>query len=260
MTRTVLDIPLGDIYLNEASNCRIEITTESILSLAQSIDIYGQQTPIAVSPTENKYYSYRLLSGHRRFRAMEYLGRETIEGIIREVASEQEALLLNLSENIDRESLSPYEEALALVNIFPEGATLRKMSKILNRSIEWCRRRRLISEFDSEIQQAFHVRLLGIRDVLALSTVKKDKRHEIALGLIEARREESKGQIPMGTVTKKPHKTTREIELMSSYFLNKKINGLPSRLLSWVLGYTDSKTIRRLTRQAEKSGGGLYDT
>ncbi len=260
MTKTVIEIPLSELYFDATFNCRLEITTDSIISLAQSIDAYGQQTPISVQAVDSTFYSYRIISGHRRFRAIEYLDKKTIQCLVVEVVNEQEALLLNLSENIDRESLSPYEEALALVNIFPEGATLRRMSKLLNRSIEWCRRRRLITELDREVQKAFHIGLLGIRDILALSTVKKSRRNDIAKELIEARKKESPGQIPMGSVSqKKPHRTTKEIEKMIAYFLHKKVDGLPVKILLWVLGRTDAKTIRRMTRKAEESGGGLYD-
>ncbi len=123
----------------------------------------------------------------------------------------------------------------------------------------WCRRRRLITELSPEVQKGFHTGLLGIRDILALSTVKKSRRNDIARGLIEARKGEARGQIPMGTVTKKPHRTTKEIEKMIAYFLHKKVDGLPVKILLWVLGRTDAKTIRRMTRKAEESGGGLYD-
>ena len=245
-------IPLKEIYSDQNFNCRSEITTDSIIMLAQSIEINGLQSPIIVQKRDKLPDGclYRIIAGHRRYAACEHLKYESIEAKIIEDINEQHAKILNLSENIDRKNLTPYEEAMALAKIFPDYISLRKMSKIINRSVEWCRRRRELINYPPDIQLAFHKKLLGIRDLVALSSLDPKHKVEAARKLLEARQ---RGEvIPMGTVSQRaPHRGTKEIQQMIGYFLGRNITSLPVKVLSWVLGYTATEDIEKLTEEAE---------
>jgi len=259
---TFFSIPLSEIYSDQSFNCRSEITNDSILDLAQSIENFGLQTPICIQQKEHlpQGCKYRIIAGHRRYAACLYLGHETIDAKVVENLNEQQAKILNLSENIDRKNLTPYEEATALASIFPETVPLRKMSKLLNRSLEWCRRRRELLQYPEEIQLGFHKGFLGIRDLVALASLDKSVKDDVARRLMCARM--AGKDIPMGTVTTRTlHKTTTEIQKLRSYFLSKKITGLPVKILSWVLGTVDEAEVKRATRTAERdSKRALYDT
>ena len=256
-SREVYKVPMGLIYCDMDFNCRKLITLESVTEFAQSIELYGLQTPIHIRKFQKGNYEYMIVAGHRRYRACQLLERTYIEAIILTDINEQHARILNLSENLDRKDLTPYEEALALVKIFPSTATLTKMSQILNRSREWCRRRRLIAELPEDIRLGFHSGLLGIRDIVAISTLHPEKRERAARRLLAAR--EGNSDIPMGTVAQEhPHRGTKEVRDLLQYFARKKIDGLVPDVLRWVLGYCDTKEIKRLTRKAEKDGSCLY--
>ncbi len=251
-------IDMGLIDCNLEFNCRAPITLESVVELAQSIEVNGLQTPIHVLQKSGPNDTiYMVITGHRRYRACQVLERECIEAFIHTDINEQHARILNLSENLDRKDLTPYEEALALVKIFPSTATLTKMSQILNRSREWCRRRRLIAELPEDIRLGFHNGLLGIRDIVAISTLHPEKRERAARRLLAAR--EGNSDIPMGTVAQEhPHRGTKEVRDLLQYFARKKIDGLVPDVLRWVLGRKTTSDIKRLTRKAEKDDGGLY--
>jgi ParB family chromosome partitioning protein len=82
---------------------------EKLQELVQTIREKGVLSPILV---RSHGEGYQLISGERRWRAAKMAGLKEIPAILREV-SDQEALELSLIENIQREDLSPLEEARA---------------------------------------------------------------------------------------------------------------------------------------------------
>ena len=126
----VYSVKMDCILCNMEFNCRAQITNDSVVELAQSIEVNGLQTPIHIHSHKGKY-KYMIVAGHRRYIACRLLGRTHINAIILENLNEQHARILNLSENLDRRDLTPYEEAMALVSIFPTTTTLKNMSRIL---------------------------------------------------------------------------------------------------------------------------------
>jgi ParB family chromosome partitioning protein len=86
--------------------------------LAQSIRLHGLLQPIVVEPIEDGR-KYRILAGHRRYKACQEAGLETIPCIVRTV-QEHTRLELQVIENIHRRDLSPIEEARALKRLQDE--------------------------------------------------------------------------------------------------------------------------------------------
>ncbi len=251
----IYEVPLSYIYADEDFNCRTEITEDSVMTLAQSIEIHGLQTPIQLQSMEGlpDDKPFRIIAGHRRFAAVQILKHELIKATVVKIINEQQAKLLNLSENIDRKNLTPYEEAMALANIFPKDTSMLKMAEILKRSKEWCRRRLMILKYPPDLRLGFHTGLLGIRDALVLDSLPEAVRIESARRLMANRQNKETNDIPMGTVRQRcPHRSTTEIKKMRTYLLRKQINGLLPKLLNWVLGITDTPEIKALTREAEK--------
>jgi ParB/RepB/Spo0J family partition protein len=78
-------------------------------SLAADIKRNGLLQPVIVRPTKEPGV-YDLVSGHRRFAAVKKNEMKTIPAVVRSMGDE-EALLINLTENIQREDLSPGEVA-----------------------------------------------------------------------------------------------------------------------------------------------------
>ena len=83
---------------------------DELRSLMESISQLGVITPcIARRKGEERY---ELISGHRRKRACELLGIDTLPIIIREL-SEDEAVILMVDSNLQREHILPSEKAFA---------------------------------------------------------------------------------------------------------------------------------------------------
>lgn len=89
---------------------RREFTEEKIKELAESIKQNGLLQSITVRDMGNGFYE--LIAGERRLRALKYLEYPTTNAIVKELTNEQMATLA-LIENIQREELTPIEEAYA---------------------------------------------------------------------------------------------------------------------------------------------------
>ena len=89
---------------------RHEFTEEKIKELAESIKQNGLLQSITVRDIGNGFYE--LIAGERHLRAIKYLQHATTKAIVKELTEEQMATLA-LIENIQREELTPIEEAHA---------------------------------------------------------------------------------------------------------------------------------------------------
>lgn len=96
---------------------RRTIDPDSLTDLANSIRVQGVIQPIVVRPVADQ--QYELIAGERRWRAAQMAELDTIPAIVREVP-DQVAIALALIENIQRESLKPLEEAMALHRLLTE--------------------------------------------------------------------------------------------------------------------------------------------
>ncbi len=89
---------------------RREFTEDKIKELAESIKQNCLLQSITVRDMGNGFYE--LIAGERRLRALKYLEYPTTKAIVKELTNEQMATLA-LIENIQREELTPIEEAYA---------------------------------------------------------------------------------------------------------------------------------------------------
>ena len=112
---------------------RIDIKTDSLEELAQSIKSEGVVQPILIRPLAEGG-RYELIAGERRWRAAQMAGLSTIPAIIRRVADAQ-AMSIALIENIQREQLNPMEEAAALDRLAREfDMTHQQIAQAIGRS------------------------------------------------------------------------------------------------------------------------------
>lgn len=108
----ILDVPLTEIAANPFQPRRI-FDAEKIEELAQSIKQHGVFQPIILKKVKDEYI---IVSGERRFRASKKVGLKTIPSIIRNY-TEAKVAEIALAENLQREDLTPIEEAEAYRNV-----------------------------------------------------------------------------------------------------------------------------------------------
>jgi len=108
-------IPIDEIKLNPKQP-RKTFKDEGIDALAESISIVGVLQPIVVTPEGKKF---TIVAGERRWRAAKKAGLTEIPAMIRDV-DDRAALTQALIENVQREDLSPLEEAAGLQQLLEE--------------------------------------------------------------------------------------------------------------------------------------------
>jgi ParB family chromosome partitioning protein len=117
---------------------RVDMRTESLEELAQSIKSQGLVQPILVRPlgppAPGESQRYEIIAGERRWRAAQMAGLGEIPAVIRDVPDEA-AVAMALIENIQREDLNPLEEARALTQLIDEfGLTHQAAAEAVGRS------------------------------------------------------------------------------------------------------------------------------
>jgi ParB family chromosome partitioning protein len=90
---------------------------EALEELANSIRSQGVIQPIVVRPIANN--RYEIVAGERRWRAAQLAGLTEIPALLRDIPDEA-AVAIALIENIQRESLNPIEESMALQRLLEE--------------------------------------------------------------------------------------------------------------------------------------------
>jgi ParB family chromosome partitioning protein len=167
-------VPLSLIDANPAQP-RTSIRPEALEQLARSIQESGVVQPILVRPSVNG--RFQIIAGERRFRAAQKLGLSTIPAVVRTVPDDR-VLEFALVENIQREELTPLEEAQALRRLQDElgltqEALAAKVGKDRATVANTIRLLRLPADVREELQKgtlsAGHARaLLAVEDQTVL--------------------------------------------------------------------------------------------
>ena len=127
--RTVLtSVSLADVQPNP-DQPRKHFAPDKLAELADSIKARGLLQPIIVRRVET---GYQLLAGERRFRAAQLAGLDKLPALIR---SADDPLEIALIENLQREDLSPLEEAEGLAQLIERhGYSHREIAELLGKS------------------------------------------------------------------------------------------------------------------------------
>jgi len=112
-------------------NPRTAMDRSGLEGLAASIRNDGLLQNLVVSPVKGKGEQYRIVSGERRYRALKLLEQRgeldadfAVPVEIRTSLSRDDSLRIATVENLQRQNLTPLEEAAALTKLVHKGATL----------------------------------------------------------------------------------------------------------------------------------------
>ena len=114
---------------------RLQLREESLAELAESIREQGVLQPLIARAIEGESpAAYEIVAGERRWRAARLAGLETVPVIVRDL-TDQEALAVALIENLQREDLSPIDQAASMARLVAEfDMTHDAIAKALGRS------------------------------------------------------------------------------------------------------------------------------
>jgi ParB family transcriptional regulator, chromosome partitioning protein len=151
--------------------------------LAASLDAYGLLQPVVVRAANG---NFELVAGHRRFAAATQLGWETIPAVVRSV-NEDEAYVLTIVENLQREDLSAREESDALAVLVKERKwSTHQVAAAIQRSQAYVSKRLRVFE-DQMLGPAVVAGDLSVSAAEELLTVPERHRYEVAARAIDAK-------------------------------------------------------------------------
>lgn len=234
-------LPTADILYDDTFNCRGAFSIQSVQDLAKSIEENGLQVPVTVQPWDDP--AYRLLAGHRRFKAVTTILKwSTIPATVRTDLTEHQARILNLTENLERKDLNMLEEANALRNLYPEGTSLRQAAEELKRPTRWVHARFRLLDLPEEVQKWAAAGTISAANVDRLCALDDaDEQARTARSIVRQR--EANGRTSHLNFGAHSRRSRAEIALMIRHLFQCGIDGLPTRILAWCAGYVSDEEI-----------------
>ena len=148
---------------------RHRFDAEPLEELAASIRAQGLIQPVVVREIGRD--RYELIAGERRWRAAQIAGLDEIPALVK-VVPDQAVVAMALIENIQREDLSPLEEAQALARLIEEfGLTHQQVAEAVGRSRAAVSNLLRLLELPPEIKRLLDERQLEMGHARALATL-----------------------------------------------------------------------------------------
>ncbi len=145
---------------------RHDFDEEALKSLSDSIRDKGVLQPLLVRPSDGG--RYELIAGERRWRAAQMAGLKEVPVVIK-VLSDNEALEIALIENLQRENLSPIEEAEGLNRLMTEYQyTQELIGKTIGKSRSYITNVLRLLSLPEEVRQALSNNKISVGHARAL--------------------------------------------------------------------------------------------
>ncbi|MCI6660363.1 MAG: ParB/RepB/Spo0J family partition protein [Peptoniphilaceae bacterium] len=140
---------------------RKQFDEEALADLTESVRRYGVLQPLIVKKhTAPGHAPYMIIAGERRYRAAKLAGLTEVPVVLRQDHSE-EAVLLSVVENVQREDLSPLEEAVAYQHIMQNRLmTQQELADALGKSRAYIANSVRLMKLDDESLEALRKGLI----------------------------------------------------------------------------------------------------
>jgi ParB family chromosome partitioning protein len=178
---TIQTVTLAQLEAS-AGNPRKAFDETSIIGLAQSIKADGLLQNLVVAKPKGRTKKFMIISGERRFRAMQHLLSQgeisqdfTVPVEVKENLTEEEILRIATIENVQRENLSPLEEATAISALVQNGEKLDEILVKTGLSVGVIKRRLALLNLTEAGKEALANKeiSLSIAEALAVGTVEQ---------------------------------------------------------------------------------------
>jgi len=163
-------LPLKTLELG-AIQLRKFFDEEKLNELASSLKEKGALQPILVRPlSEKDGKKYEVIMGARRLKAAQIAGFRDIPAYVIKKISDPEALEMALTENLQREDLTPFEEAWAILRLIKEhGYSEKDVCRRLNKSDSFVRKRLTLLRLPEPVQKYISDGKLALESVSHLA-------------------------------------------------------------------------------------------
>ena len=162
---------------------RLDFDDEEIKGLAESIKNQGLLQPVVVRKNDSRY---QIISGERRFRAFQFLKRDSVPCIVKNSVTDREMLELALIENVQREELNEIEKAIAYQKLLLEyNYTHEQLSGQIGKSRTAITNTLRLLNLPDEIQQLLRKNKLSMGHARALLAFSPEEQISLANKIIE---------------------------------------------------------------------------
>jgi ParB family chromosome partitioning protein len=170
----VRNIPVSQIEPNPEQP-RLTFDEASLDELAASIREHGVLQPILVRQLDA---GYQLIAGERRWRASQRAGLGTIPALVEEIDDET-ALEISIIENLQREDLSPLDEASMYDRMVREhGYSVRKLAQKLGKDKGYLENRLRLADAPEEVRELVSLRKDTLSHAYELMKVEDPKKRK----------------------------------------------------------------------------------
>ena len=161
-----------DRLLNNPYQPRQEIRDDSIEELASVIRAQGFQGVLVARPAPDRSGYYQLTAGHRRREAAKRAAMALLPVVVRDL-SEEDMVTLAITENIQREDLTPLEEGRIYLLMADEmGYTHEQIAREVGRKRGYIENRIRVARSPKDVQELIQAKPDSIRAVATLIKVK----------------------------------------------------------------------------------------
>ncbi|MFI5255110.1 MAG: ParB/RepB/Spo0J family partition protein [Candidatus Limnocylindrales bacterium] len=168
-------VPLDRIEANP-DQPRLSIDETTLAELAASVRQHGVLQPVLVRPLPDG--RYQLVAGERRWRAATMAGLRTIPAMIEDI-DDDTALEIAIIENLQREDLSPLDEALMYERMTHDhGYSVRKLAQKLGKDKGYIENRLRLADAPAEIKQLVSLRKDTLSHAYELLKVQDPKKRQ----------------------------------------------------------------------------------
>ena len=183
MSKEVSILKIEDILPNRFQP-RIVFDENAINELTESIKEYGVIEPIIVRKVADKY---EIIAGERRYKASVLAGKETIPAIITDL-NDKDSAEIALIENVQRQNLTPIEEAVSYKKILDMGYMNQSelAEKLGKKQSTVANKLRLLNLTDT-VQEALLQEKISERHARSLLRLPKSKQDEMLDRIIKER-------------------------------------------------------------------------
>ncbi len=165
----IRNIPVTDIIPNRFQP-RTIFDEDKIEELSRTIHTHGMIQPIVVREYDSD--KFEIIAGERRWRAIKKLGWDTIPAIVKKM-TDTETASVALIENLQREELTPIEEAMAYGKLLElHNLTQEALAQRLGKGQSTIANKLRLLKLPEEIQQALLEKMITERHARALIPLK----------------------------------------------------------------------------------------
>jgi ParB family transcriptional regulator, chromosome partitioning protein len=148
-------IPVDRIESNPEQP-RLAFDESTLEELAASIREHGVLQPILVRPVDEN--RFQLIAGERRWRASKIAGMATIPALVEEI-DDDTALEISIIENLQREDISPLDEAAMYDRMIRDhGYSIRRLAEKLGKDKGYLENRLRLADAPAEVRQLVSLR------------------------------------------------------------------------------------------------------